>query len=118
MLLNSYLKASLATDAALSKEQSCPPNPLLQEHDAEHVTVGIVQLYRLFPEGSEYLQAPCPEHTMPEREETRMCKDKCDQRCTGNFNTFMMSQRLSFRKRWAPSVLVGQRRGTAEHTLC
>ena len=29
----------------------------------------------------------------------------------------MCQKRLSFRKRWTPSVLVGQRRGT-EHTLC
>ena len=64
--LKSYLRSSLAKNASLSKEQSCPPNPLLQEHDAEHVTVGIVQLYRLFPEGSEYLQAPFPEHTVPD----------------------------------------------------
>ena len=71
MLLNSYLRASLAKDAALVKEQSCPPNPLLHEQDAEHVTVGIVQLYRLFPEGSEYLQAPLPEHTVPKIGGTR-----------------------------------------------
>ena len=69
--LNSYLKASLALDAAVSKEQSCPPNPLLQEHDAEHVTARIVQLYKLFPEGSEYLQAPFPEHTVPKIGGTR-----------------------------------------------
>ena len=29
----------------------------------------------------------------------------------------MCQKRLSFRKRWTPSVFVGQRRGT-EHTLC
>ena len=29
----------------------------------------------------------------------------------------MCQKRLSFTKRWAPSVFVGQRRGT-EHTLC
>ena len=80
--LNSYLRSSLAKNAALSKEQSCPPNPLLQEHEAEQVTVRIVQLYRLFPEGSEYLQAPFPEHTVPEIGRTRMCNDNDDQRCT------------------------------------
>ena len=68
--LYSYLRSSLARNAAGLKEQSCPPNPLLQEHDAEHVTAGIAQLYRLFPEGSKYLQAPFPEHTVPEIVET------------------------------------------------
>ena len=82
--LNSYLRASLATDAALVKEQSCPPNPLLQEHEAEQVTVGIVQLYLLFPEGSEYLQAPFPEHAVPERIKRIMRDDKNDKWCSKN----------------------------------
>ena len=82
--LKSYLRASLAKDAALVKEQSCPPNPLLQEHEAEQVTVGIVQLYRLFPEGSEYLQAPFPEHTVPERIKRIMRDDKNDKWCSKN----------------------------------
>ena len=82
--LKSHLRASLATDAALVKEQSCPPNPLLQEHEAEQVTVGIVQLYRLFPEGSRYLQAPFPEHTVPERIKRIMRDDKNDKWCSKN----------------------------------
>ncbi len=40
------------------------------------MTVGIVQLCRLFPEGSEYLQAPFPEHTVPKIVETWMCNDR------------------------------------------
>ena len=63
--LNSYLRSSLAKNAALVKEQSCPPNPLLQEQEAEQVAVGIVHSGKVFPEGSRYLQAPFPEQTVP-----------------------------------------------------
>ena len=75
-MVNSYLRVSLAKDATLSKEQSCPPNPLLQEHEAEHVTVNVVQFVKIFPEGSRYLQAPFPEHTVPGIVERRMCNNK------------------------------------------
>ena len=68
---------SLAVSMVLLKEQSFPPNPLLQVQDTEQRTSKIEQIGRMLPDGSEYLHAPFEEHMVPvvskegEREEGR-----------------------------------------------
>ena len=61
-----YLRESLALRDTELRKQSFPPNPFLHKHEAVHVTSTIVQLCRAFPEGSENVQLPFPEHTVPE----------------------------------------------------
>ena len=79
---------SLSASATAPREQSLPPKPFLQEHEAVHVTSITVHLERLFPEGSENPQVPLPEHAAPgddeqmmreceEQAETARCKVPC-----------------------------------------
>ena len=56
---------SLALSMVLLKEQSFPPNPLLQVQDTEQRTSKIEQIGRMLPDGSEYLHAPFEEHIVP-----------------------------------------------------
>ena len=65
---NPYLKKSLAVSPKMLKEQSFPPNCGSQEHDAVHEISRIVQIWRPFPEGSENVQLPFPEHVEPGEE--------------------------------------------------
>ena len=45
--------------------QSAPPNPFVHAHVAVHRTSVIEHDLSTVPEGSEYTQAPFPEHTEP-----------------------------------------------------
>ena len=62
-----YLSESLALSDVMLKEQSFPPYPASHLHDAVQVASRIVHVSRVFPEGSEYPQEPCCEHTEPGR---------------------------------------------------
>ena len=62
-----YLISSLAASTVLFKEQSLPPNPLVQVQDTEHRTSNIEQTGRTFPDGSEYLHTPLEEQIVPEK---------------------------------------------------
>ena len=64
-VIRCYLSESLALSDAMLKEQSFPPYPVSHLHDAVHVASKIVHVSRIFPEGSEYPQEPCCEHTDP-----------------------------------------------------
>ena len=60
-----HLMLSLASSMVLLKEQSLPPNPLLQVQDTEQRTSKIEQIGRILPDGSEYLHAPFEEQIVP-----------------------------------------------------
>jgi hypothetical protein len=45
--------------------QALPPNPVLQAHVAVHLISVIAHDFSTLPDGSEYTQAPLPEHTEP-----------------------------------------------------
>lgn len=60
-----YLKSLFSRSASFVREQSIPPNPVLQAHIAVHRTSARVHDVSTLPDGSEYTQTPFPEHTEP-----------------------------------------------------
>jgi hypothetical protein len=85
---------SLAVSMVLLKEQSFPPNPLLQVQDTEQRTSKIEQIGRMLPDGSEYMHAPFEEHMVPVLEYQRKERGRKEGRKVGE----------RMRKRWGMGV--------------
>lgn len=79
ILFHPHLRVSLTVSDTASREQSFPPNPLVHEHEEVHATSRIVQVVRIFPAGSEYVQVPLPEHTVPVEKTRNQAKKEVDE---------------------------------------